>query len=200
MCARSWGRERRNPACPKLVLSASSLPLPSPLWSLGVWAVSSLLIPPKGCEGGGTACGGLLIVTGGLAAAPCKCISQDVRVSGWGKEGIQDTVCKGHLQFRATYPTQRLFGGLPPNPSFEETCQPAPQGFWWIVLEACLKISIDVTCNLVIAFFLPLGWGKSQVPLGLWEGGGRGGDTRRFSKCPWKGDGIWLSGPSSGLP
>lgn len=89
-CARWTGRERRNPACHKLSFSPSSLPLPSPLWSLGVWAVSSLLIPPRGCEGGGIACGRFRIVTGGLAAAPCKCTCQgDVcMISEWGKGGM----------------------------------------------------------------------------------------------------------------
>lgn len=101
------------------------LPLPFSLWSPGVWAVSSLLIPPRGCEEGGAGCGRFLIVTGGLAAAPPKMhLPRECMVPGWaGSEGgggdkTQDaggtsrvepyTLPRGHWK---GYPWLPLLGG-----------------------------------------------------------------------------------------
>lgn len=69
-------------------------------------------------------------------------------------------------QFGATHPTQRALGGLP---LLKEASHPAPQDFFggWRDGSPAPKTSIAITCNLVTAFFLPLGWGRSQVPLGL---------------------------------
>ena len=64
------GAEREETLPAPSLSFPSSLPLPFPLWSLGVWAVSSLLIPPRGFEGREQAVGDSLLSQGGLLLLP----------------------------------------------------------------------------------------------------------------------------------
>lgn len=97
-------------------------------------------------------------------------------VSAWagGNMGVGDRTGLQGAPAVGRHTSPKGFGrATPAFTSLEEVCEAChscPTGFH----TPTPKTSTDVVSNLVTSFFLPLGWGRSQVPLGSL---GKGGAT-----------------------